>query len=280
MLDMLLGNQPGIVSIGQINRLPDFVDSLNKSTCSCSSTLQDCVFWGPVFKDLKSSGMNYMSRLSDPYHQTGKRLSQLKPVILKLIFGRALESGRKFDDKQNLLLNSVLKNSDSVVISDSSKNIMRLLALLANKELDVSVIFLVRSCQGVIASKLKRKSLRTANPWLSALSWAYQNLLCLMVFKSLVRSKRRLLYFDDLVKNPAKEIADIKQYFDLPIDFQPARTASVDPEHLHIFAGNKVSKTGKQQIVSEANNKNHFFNGLPDLLIGKPIEFFLRRVKN
>ena len=208
LLDGLLNAHPEIISIGEVKQLGRFsrfeklrgppvqtrrkVQSFRPGhRCTCGAeTLWTCPLWSKVSKLTEAS--------------CGHRIDQLNVENYKDVEG--------FNRDNAALFKAVAKVSRKDYIVDSSKHRDRLSLLLANPDLDVFPIFLLRNPKGQICSSL-RKNLGD----LSKLIYRY--VLTNREIHDLVKTvPHAVVHYERLVRHPERTLSALMHQIGLEFD--------------------------------------------------------------
>jgi hypothetical protein len=215
LLDRLLGELPGCVSLGELRRLWDRGLGQNQ-LCGCGRPFRECPHWREVlaqaFGSLSESRIEAMRHLS-------AEVGQIRHFPRLLSQNRARwETGslRSYVDVLGPLYRAIANVSRCTVMIDSSKDPVYAAALLAVPDLDVKLVHLVRDARAVAFSEQRQKPkpeihwraavrktkpvARTAFRWdLSALMW-----------RALAkRTGATFIRYEDLALSPADALAPL-----------------------------------------------------------------------
>ena len=139
LLDLMLNAHPEVVSVGEVKQLSRYARSTRargrRARCTCGAhSLGACPFWSLVGAISES--------------RTGQSLNELNVEDYADV--------TSFDRDNVLLFSAIAEATNKRYIVNSSKNIVRLELLIANQELDVFPIFLIRGPEGQICSSLRK----------------------------------------------------------------------------------------------------------------------------
>ena len=139
LLDLMLNAHPEVVSVGEVKQLRRYARSTRargrRARCTCGAhSLGACPFWSLVGAISES--------------RTGQSLNELNVEDYADV--------TSFNRDNVLLFSAIAEATNKRYIVDSSKHIVRLEHLIANQELDVFPIFLIRGPEGQICSSLRK----------------------------------------------------------------------------------------------------------------------------
>lgn len=170
---------------------------------------------------------------------------------------------QKFHEGSEKLFSSIMNESGTNTVIDSSHYAVRAYWLSKNPALDVNYIYLFRSPVDVIMHSFKKKDIEqppksflSGNGFLIAVS-------CLsnFVYYLLPRRKRMRLRYEDLINNPEASLTRIQKKFNLEIknlDFKNLKPGN-------IFQGNRIRL--RDRIALETSIKKNPANGFAKAVI-------------
>ena len=257
ILDTLLGNHPGIESVGEASHIAGSAWLRDDTYCACGKIGRDCEFWREV------------------YRRWGRRVG---PVDLAAYVeqARAIESRLRLSvtrrqlaagESEHLeyvrltvgLLAAIRDVSGCEIVVDSSKAASRPLALSMVEGVDLRLVHMVRDCRGVLWSGKKRFR-RDARAGISKDDggksilrtmkiWAVANLVTEMLRRQLPRDKSIRLRYEDLMAQPQIELKRIGDLVGLGMESPAAALAAGQPMTIgHTIAGNRVRMSGSVQL--------------------------------
>ncbi|MFZ5491849.1 MAG: sulfotransferase [Pseudomonadota bacterium] len=207
LLERLLNELPGVLSVGELKRVwrRGFVEN---QLCSCGQPFHDCPFWGDVRErvlDGASLDAEATDRLSRRIYKAGPR-----PVA-----AQATEHAT-FREHWRRLFAAIAAASGARWLVDSSKDPVYAARLAGLPGFDTRYLHLVRDPRAVAFSKMRRRLrpeihwtrayMATRSAWGSAGSWNGTQRLAERVRGELDRPWRRLRY-EDLVADPGGALA-------------------------------------------------------------------------
>ena len=200
LLDVMLNAHPDIISVGEVKQLGRFARFEKPRSprraghpCTCGAeTLWACPVWGKVSKLTEAS--------------CGHKIDRLNVENYKDVTG--------FHRDNLAMFKAVARVSGKNYIVDSSKHRDRLSLLLANPDLDVFPIFLLRNPKGQICS-----SLRKNQGDLSKLIYRY--VLTNRDIHDLVKPvPHAVVHYEQLVRHPERTLGALMHQIGLEFDPQ------------------------------------------------------------
>ncbi|MGE0811182.1 MAG: sulfotransferase [Immundisolibacter sp.] len=217
LLERLLNELPGVVSVGELQRVwrRGFVEN---QLCSCGQPFHDCAFWGEVRGRLAAGGdldAVAADRLSRRVYKAGLR--RTKATDDQAAFGRHWQH----------LFTAIAEVSGARWLVDSSKTPQHAAQLAGLPGFDTRYLHLVRDPRAVAFSKMRRR-LRPEIHWMesymatrsagaSAASWNTTQRLAERMRRQIDRPWMRLRY-EDLAADPRRALATVVETLGLPVD--------------------------------------------------------------
>ncbi len=262
LLDRLLGQQTGFVSVGELGQIWKR-GLIENGLCGCSNRFKECEFWTAVFDHafggLKELDPNELVKLERSVHRT-----RFTPFLWSLNH-RPKNYETRLHKYTNLLRKiycSIQYVSGARVIVDSTKTPPHGLILRTMNDIDLWVLHLVRDSRAVAFSQQRKKKVHDIpgsnrllprfNPFRSSYHWTITNILIEML-ASRFSKRSAFLRYEDLTANPEKAINQIlstleEAYSDISHD----SINIVDFKKAHTVAGNPMRlKTGKLHIKED-----------------------------
>lgn len=218
LLERLLNELPGVLSVGELKRIwrRGFVDN---QLCSCGQPFHDCPFWGDV-RERVLAGANLdaeaADRLNRRVYKTGPRPGP----------AQAAEHAT-FREQWQRLFAGIAAASGARWLVDSSKDPVYAARLAGLSGFDTRYLHLVRDPRAVAFSKMRRRLrpeihwakayMATRSAWGSAGSWNDTQRLAERVRGELDRPWQRLRY-EDLVADPGGALAGLIRLLGLSDD--------------------------------------------------------------
>lgn len=260
ILAHLLGELDGYVSVGELRNL--WISAvLQRSLCSCGSTIVDCPFWSPIVEDLRLDDRVEAEAVTN---WQKRHLSAARPTNLMLT--RTDSKKRKdpglnrYADGLRDLYAAVARRSGAKVIVDSSKGPIDAAVLGAVEGIVPYYVHLVRDPRAVIYSWSRQKAADPQGDRLfsrrgtlkATATWVAHNAETEVV-RAMTRHRRwQLLRYEDLVAHPARYIGAIQEMIESVPDERPAAGRSAVLHTQHSLGGNPVRfQTGRVEIRSD-----------------------------
>ena len=235
MLDYILGDNPHVVSVGEIRFLHSHIveSGVGHSygwKCSCGEKLKQCDFWGAVIREYESEGRNvekdetsYIQRKSGVLSNLALLVALYLPIenLRKIVVGLTQTDGESVTNLTNTLrYMHLIANTDFVL--DSSKKGRQLSCLIDaardDSSTEVKVIHLMRDPRATVWSKVRRKG-KTDSLIVylrSMVGWVLQNAE-ISIARSLVDQRNWVtIRYEDLCSDTDRVIASVCEQFDLP----------------------------------------------------------------
>lgn len=226
MLDAILGNAPGARSVGEMGGFHRFEDA---TACDCRLPPATCE---PCRAVLDALGAR--AQLGD-LRRLGPRPLKERRAYWTLFGGRGRSAYARMADT---MLRAAATQTGASVLIDSSKNASRAAALAQDSAADVRVVHLVRDGRGYLRSKRRRARAdgRRFVPPVELWTWLMKNLLVSAVLRRSVPADRYLLCrYEDLVTDPAAELARIGAFAGLDTSGLAEAATGAGLERRHLF---------------------------------------------
>ncbi len=257
ILDTLLGNHPGMESVGEACHIATNAWLREDTYCACGKVGRDCDFWRDVHRQWgRRVGTVNLAGYVEAAGEIDSR-SRISVTQRQLVAGDS-----KHMDYVHLtvaLLAAIRDVSGSEIVVDSSKAASRALALSMVDGVDLRLVHMVRDCRGVLWSSRKRfrKDHRAgiANddggktvPFTMKI-WTVANLVTDQLRRRMPREKSIRLRYEDLVAQPQVELRRIGDLAEMDLEPLIAAVASRQSMDVgHTIAGNRVRMSGSVQL--------------------------------
>lgn len=255
LLDIILGNHPDIVSVGELTYLVRNA-WINNKRCACGKTGNECSFWSAVRIHWGNSiGLknieNYLTLQSN-----FERFQRLPSLIGERFIASRTPTFRKYAEHTFELFKAISKVSGKKIIVDSSKSPVRGFALSMIPDINFRLIHLVRDGRGVAWSlnkkigkgKTFRKNWIYASPWAQGFNWVLTNVTSEYVLKRPGIQGIRIKY-EDLVGYPVETLRQIGKLIDVNIDKVANDLLSEGKMNIgHVVAGNRMRFDGSLRL--------------------------------
>lgn len=245
ILEILLARGRHCVGVGELSAIVQDGFIENKP-CSCGSTFYQCDFWSQIVRRLALSN---------------ERIEEWACVQRKIdwhtgFFRQMLGLVSKCDWEQYQALNVQLLQaihdvSGAAVIVDSSKYAGRALALGRLSEVDLSVICLTRSPEGLMNSfrKPNKDEQRPKRPWAVFRYYAFV-VLSLRIAAARLKDRVIAQSYEDFLAEPASGLRKITNVFD--VDLSGVIMAVENGESFevgHLVTGNRLRKSKSVRLM-------------------------------
>lgn len=256
ILERSIGQFEEFVSVGELRFF--WSKQPNSELCGCGTSFQLCPFW----KSVISNAYGEFDR-SHFFHIRELQKKVEKSYFLpRMLINLGLGFDRKIEEYNSYyleLLTAIKSVSNAQVIIDSSKDLRTLFSIKRKKEIDLTVIHLVRNPRGVAFSWTKTKKrpdvidqdvyMHTYSPAIVTWRWLYKNLF--LSITSRLFNKYIKVNYEDFISNPIGILKLILSVLD------------VQSGSFEFINGDKVSLTRKTHSVS--GNPNRFTRGVVQL---------------
>jgi hypothetical protein len=264
VLDTILGNAPGVESVGELIMLPGSA-WVGSEDCSCGVRGDLCPFWVAVRGRFEAAGHGVADYIKH------SELVQRRRRIGLPFFGRKqptpwspdVKPAQGFDRKvfapwaeaTTSLLGAILAESGADVLVDSSKSPERALALSRLAGVDLFLLHLVRDGRGM-AWSLKKKAARSVAEGLApknhyrsvrrtAVAWSLVNQMVLRVAENLPPERRMILRYEDYTADLEGSLKPLVDFMGAGVLDVARRAAAGEKLELgHTIAGNRLRLGG------------------------------------
>lgn len=292
VLDIALGNDAGVISLGEVANLFPLLASAGEAVCSCDEAVHNCPLWGPVIRSLQEAGLNDWRRIARAQRVVEGWRGFLAAITgHRALWGFTGDAAETYVRYMRALFAALATTSGAPVFVDSSKStrltLSRALALQQLCRFDVRFIHLVRDGRAVMWSGAtgSNKQLASGPPDVSALrgyktalSWNATNLLTALISRRF--KKRQLVLYEDFVAFPDKTVAELSKRLQLDLAQLQHKLKSRQALRVnHLIAGNRVvrEQTISLQVVHDWQEALSIFNRLMFLLLAWPAALFVSR---
>lgn len=224
LIDLILGSHSAIESVGELNKIPEYISIKNSRKCTCGNEISKCNYWQSILKKINN------------------------PLAYNI---NDLEN---FDRSNYDLIENILDFSGKSVLVDSSKNSLRLEKLVCSKLFKITIVHLVRDGRAVgYSNKMKRKRIKDKNSsnnkkynfYASVAKWNKENIKFYNKFSNENDVKYLLIRYEDLVAYPRQTISDIISTFEL--SFEEEQLCFYKFQH-HNISGNRMRMSNNLRI--------------------------------
>jgi hypothetical protein len=256
LLDILLGNHPDVLSVGELAKLVGngYVDG---QPCACGARPAECPLWAEV----RQRWLGELPAVALPALAAELAASERIRRWPKLLAAELAEdpTWRAYAEHQRRLLAALLAVSGRRVVVDSSKNPSRALALAAVPGVELRLVHLVRDPRGLAWSYRKpfarderagvQHDIAPQAAWRSALGWSLANLQSEWLARRLGPGRSLRVRYEDLVDRPAGVLGRLGRLAQL--DLGPVAAALARGEELavgHVIGGNRLRMAQRVQL--------------------------------
>lgn len=256
ILDILLGNQAGLVGVGELRNLP-LIGWGHDGPCACGERIEDCSVWRDVRSDWERRvGPGRVARLAE-LQDRFERIRNIPRVVVEGLVGRS-KSFREYSDLVAALYTAIAGVSAAEVVVDSTKYPARALGLLRNPDVELYFVHLVRDGRAVIWSMRRQLNTDLGGQVLeipagriatqTTRQWLLTNLACDLVARWAKPNAIRVRY-EDLVEDPVREVARIGRLIGIDTSSLGERVSRGDLLDVgHSVAGNRVRMGGPVRL--------------------------------
>lgn len=238
ILDIILGNNTGVFSAGELKHLISN-GFYGNEYCSCNKKLTECEFWSSIINEWKET----MQLSIDEYQDILNRYNRNKAtfqLLVQLMFPTKLFKKALIDTFT--LYEIIARRSGSTIIIDSSKSAQRIL-FLRKAGIKLNVILLIREFSQVLNSNKKvfkkniekgiEKDFKPLSTLYVFITWFLDTVLPWMFSIGIKLSR---IHYRDLINNPS----DALKFTEYNSDFM-ALLAKRGPFNAnHLCAGNRM----------------------------------------
>jgi len=236
-IDLVLGNHPEAVSVGEITNGFRVVDH----PCACSAQPDDCPFWGPIRRAVRERHPDVT------WDEYGRMLAFLDIFyrIPAIVTGVGLPGwvAEKYAPLNRDLYAAIAAHAGRPRVVDSSKDLARAVYLITRHRARTKILHVVRDGRGELWSRLKR--LRAGKPFqvlrhdldvrwhwpvmvATAAAWTLANAACVL-FRWIVRDRVIQVLYEDLCENPRRELDRIGRFLGLDLSQMARRIEEGEP---------------------------------------------------
>ncbi len=242
LIATILNSHPEIITLGEIHQFYKHIYyNLN---CSCGSDLENCEFWGSVFKNMNLSDSEKLL-----FYKTVDNEEKHKFIPL-LIAGKKASSNYLLS--QNRFFESLEHNSD-IWLLDSSKYIGRYLLLNQNSSLKIKGVYVVRDVRGVIFSFSKQVQ-TPKNAINTILYYILTNIFGQLI--CWIKSDVIKIRYEDFVENTPNEITRLLEHINLK-EAVVENMTDKSYDMPHIIGGNRIKSNKSIKIKRDYEWKNN-----------------------
>ncbi|MDZ7263412.1 MAG: sulfotransferase [candidate division KSB1 bacterium] len=254
LLAFMLGRHPQIATVGELSG-PDSKIPPDEQRCSCGEWLKQCPFWQRIEQIVTNRGIDFDILRQDKHFRISRSklwhhlLTRPLPIgNFEIIRNWLFHLPRLKFRLQHFLstnvnvMQAICEEQHAEVFLDTSKDIDRLQLLLFSRELQISVIHLVRDGRGQTYSKIRR-----GTPMQQAARWLVQfDGLAGRLATKLGTGHFMRLRYEDLCQYPLPELDRIADFIGIK-PFSASTDIDAPQPVLHIL-GNPMKWRGTSTI--------------------------------
>ncbi len=245
LCEHILGQCKGAVAVGELRHIWE-KSFVRDELCSCGRPFSQCEFWQAVIAE----AFGGYHRVPLPHIlQLKQSVDRIRYIPQMLLPGQHAYAQQFTEYAQVLvaLYRSIGKIAGAELIIDASKDPSTAYALRKIKEIELSIVHLVRDSRAVGYSWQRRRvrpevvhqtvHMATYSSHSASFSWMYRNLLIQGLSMTSIPYVR--IHYEDLIEEPQKTVECIAQVVGLPVEryeFIHGREIHLEPGHT--VAGN------------------------------------------
>lgn len=249
LLDMLLGSNEQVTSLGEVYLLSRY--ARENANCTCGQPVDECEFWHTVEGELRSIVGNHALRLSEypltieeQIQSLHRRLPSLSDLLLVLgnrtlwraLSGRSQVARRYAEASQNALrlFEVVSAMNRTPIIVDSSKYALPMKSLYLAAPDRTRIVFLVRDGRATSLSLAKRHRVSFEE---AARTWKRYNWNLQLAMRSIPKEHVELVRYEDLCRDPTATLARIAAFVGAQ---SPLHPQPLEKDKYHNIGGNPM----------------------------------------
>jgi len=257
ILDTVLGNHPGIESVGEACHVVTNAWLREDAYCACGKPGRECDFW----REVHSHWHRRVGQVDlAGYMKTARAVeSSLRISVTQRCLAAGEPRHLEYLRLTVGLLAAIRDVSGAQVVVDSSKTPSRALALSMAEGVDLRLIHMVRDCRGVFWSGKKRfrkderagisKDDEGKGVVRAMKAWTAANLITGQLRRCLPKEYSIRLRYEDLITQPGIELRRIGDLVGMDLEPLAAAVAGGQPMSIgHTIAGNRLRMAGSVQL--------------------------------
>jgi hypothetical protein len=259
ILSRLLGQVPGVCSVGELCYLWD-QGLVNDRMCGCGEQFSACPFWTEVGRHAFGGWDQVDAHEAYALRRSTERIRYV-PALATGVGGADFKARlRAYTALTSRVYDGIRAASGCQVVVDSSKYPSSAYVALRTPDIDLRLLHLVRTSQGVAFSWAKvvarpdrdGKPLARFSPSRTAMDWNVYNTLIEIAGRYKVPHAR--LRYEDFVAHPESALRDVLALAglpdDVPLDFVDGQQVELRPTHS--VAGNPMRfRHGAERLVRD-----------------------------
>lgn len=253
IINRVLGQIEGFVAWGELRDIWQHGITENR-LCTCGELFLDCLEWQKIF-DRAFGGVDSVDAVQMFQLQRKIRNSFLLYYLGLLPKEYFKNIGSEYFKHLTELYDAIESITGSRVIVDSTKASWYgfILGMLPN--IDLYVLHIVRSPQGVCHSLAKRKKQgekesQWYNPWHASLSWNLKNSAVEILLKHPAQNYS-IMRYEDFIGNPKASVKTILDFIKEPLNtlpFEDEYTVRMSTDHIITGSPSSRSQTGMVRL--------------------------------
>lgn len=268
LLDLILGNQPDALSLGELTYLFHALSGQYDIECSCKRKFEDCPFWKPVLEYFRQHVPDADWQKTDANIRAVESITSLPSLILNRLNRKTADDYRRFHEALFAAIAHVGGSRRLYIDSSKSTRVVigRPLALLRLVHMDVRVIYLVRDGRGVLWSGMQGSNfnlsrgesggISVAHGYRSLVMWIFTNLLTLFMLRFLPRDRVFYLTYSELINQPVAVVEALQAFigedYSAVIDSLRASN-SVPINENHLVGSNRMAQAVGTALTIKAD---------------------------
>lgn len=249
LLDMLLGSNESVISLGEVYILSRY--AREDAECTCGQPVGSCPFWleveAALQRRLHRPGLRlsgYPLTLEAPIHSLHRRIPEINDMLLVAGSARAWHMGARWSDtarqyvdasrNAHTLFEEVATLLGASTIVDSSKYAIPMKALYLGAPDRVRIIHLVRDGRATCFSLMDRHGMSFDE---AARTWRRYNWNLMLMLRTVPKQRKTLVRYEDLCADPANVL---RRVADLAGTAAPLTVKPLDKTRFHNIGGNPM----------------------------------------
>lgn len=232
---VVLGNHPAISSNGELHKFARFKGHPKEDNKKAA----DIQFWADVREHLRSEGFSADYQHLNDVQGELENYRKFPRLFVRGIPDRLCSEYCAYMGRMFGAISAVSKRD---IIIDEAKRPGRAYALLCCPNFDLRIIHLVRDPRGVVWSQKKRTVEHKYKPPLTAaIHYSLKNLMALLVQFRAPRGVVLRVRYEDLVREPGKELTRIGDFLGLSMEPLIEKIEAGKPLTVpHLLDGNRI----------------------------------------
>jgi len=268
LLDLILGSQSKIESVGEIINLEKWVN--NNKDCTCGQKLTNCNYWKTILEKYKETiGAENKSiyDLITLFKSITKKDKLLFYFFNNPSFVWDKDEIKKYGLKNYYLFKTIKEHTGKPIILDSSKEANRILKLYLSDLFEVKIIYLFRDGRANIesfkrkASDAKRDKAKYYGPVSHTIKFILGHLIQSRILKSIDKKDVFFLDYKNFAMHPKNVIQDICRFIGIEFNeetFDLKSSKYFSNQKHHNIGGNRL----RLKFIEKITYKNKWQENL------------------